>query len=197
MITAVGVSREGHPPRTYSWYAGVQRQLPWRFAIDAAYVGNRGTNFAYLRNVNQLPLGYTIANPPPNNTPDAIRPYRGYTAVNMIEFGAESEYHGLQARLTRRFGQQFTANLGYWVRTSQAGRGVAPRAIRHLASFAFAETDLQRLEIVCAVGNQRSQRAAEKAGAHREGILRARLFVHGQPHDAVMYSIVRSSWGGA
>ena len=112
-VTAVGVSREGHPPRVYSWYAGVQRQLPWKFAIDAAYVGNRGTNFAYFRNINQLPLGYTISNPPPNNTPDAVRPYRGYTAVNIIEFGAESEYHGLQARLTRRFGGRFTANLGY------------------------------------------------------------------------------------
>jgi hypothetical protein len=31
----------------------------------------------------------------------------------VIEFGAESEYHGLQARLTRRFGQRFTANVGY------------------------------------------------------------------------------------
>ena len=82
-VTAVGASRAGHPPRTYSWYAGVQRQLPWKFALDAAYVGNRGTHFAYVRNINQLPLGYTIANPPPNNTPDAIRPYRGYTAVNI------------------------------------------------------------------------------------------------------------------
>jgi hypothetical protein len=112
-VNAVGVNREGHPPRTYSWYVGVQRQLPWRFAIDAAYVGNRGTNFAYLRNINQLPLGSTIANPPPNNTPDAVRPYRGYVSVNVIEFGAESEYHGLQSRLTRRFGERFTANISY------------------------------------------------------------------------------------
>jgi len=112
-VTAVGASREGHPPRTYSWYAGVQRQLPWKFAIDAAYVGNKGTNFAYVRNINQLPLGYTITNPPPNNTPDAVRPYRGYTSVNIVEFGAKSEYHGLQTRLTRRFGGSFTANVGY------------------------------------------------------------------------------------
>ena len=112
-VPAVGVNGDGHPPRIYSWYAGIQRQLPWRFAIDAAYVGNRGIDFAYMRNLNQLPLGYTIANPPPNNTPDAVRPYLGYTAVNIIEFGAESEYHGLQARLTRRFGQRFTANVGY------------------------------------------------------------------------------------
>jgi hypothetical protein len=112
-VTAVGVNGAGHPPKIYSWYAGVQRQLPWKFAIDAAYVGNRGVDFAYIRNLNQLPLGSTITNPPPNNTPDAVRPYRGYTNVNIIEFGAESEYHGLQARLTRRFGQRFTANVGY------------------------------------------------------------------------------------
>ena len=45
-VTAVGVNGDGHPPKIYSWYVGVQRQLPWRFAIDAAYVGNRGVDFA-------------------------------------------------------------------------------------------------------------------------------------------------------
>ena len=87
------------------------------------------------------------------------------------------------------------ANLGYWVRSSKAGQGVAPAAARLLAGFAFAETDLVRLEIVCAVGNRRSQRAAEKSGALREGVLHDRLFFHGQPHDAVVYAILRSRWG--
>jgi len=89
------------------------------------------------------------------------------------------------------------ANLGYWVRTSHAGRGVAPAAVRLLAGFAFAETDLVRLEIVCAVGNRRSQRVAEKAGAVREGVLHHRLWFHGKPHDAVMFAILRSRWGTA
>ena len=87
------------------------------------------------------------------------------------------------------------ANLGYWVRTSMMGRGVAPSAIRELARFAFEQTDLFRLEIVCAVGNERSQRAAARSGAIREGILRDRLLLRGQQCDAVMYSIVRSTWG--
>jgi RimJ/RimL family protein N-acetyltransferase len=82
-------------------------------------------------------------------------------------------------------------NLGYWVRSSETGRGVAVAAVTLAARFAFESTDLIRLEIVCAVGNRRSQRVAEKAGAVREGVLRHRLLIHGTPHDAVMYSIVR------
>jgi RimJ/RimL family protein N-acetyltransferase len=84
------------------------------------------------------------------------------------------------------------ANLGYWVRSSASGKGVAPRAIQALARWAFAHTELYRLEIVAAVGNTRSQRAAEKAGALREGVLRARLWLHGVPNDAVVYSILRA-----
>ena len=85
------------------------------------------------------------------------------------------------------------ANLGYWVRTSATGRGVASEAVRQLADFAFRETDLVRLEIVCAVGNERSQRAAARAGALREGVLRQRLVLHGVSVDAVLYSLVRES----
>jgi RimJ/RimL family protein N-acetyltransferase len=88
------------------------------------------------------------------------------------------------------------ANVGYWVRTSAAGCGVAPEAVRQIAGFAFTRTELARLEILCAVGNVRSQRVAEKAGAVREGILRDRLFVHGRSEDAVVFSIVRSAWEG-
>jgi RimJ/RimL family protein N-acetyltransferase len=82
-------------------------------------------------------------------------------------------------------------NLGYWVRTSATRRGVATAAVRQVAEFAFEKTDLVRLEIVCAVGNAASQRVAERAGALREGVLRHRLLVHGQPVDAVLYSLVR------
>jgi ribosomal-protein-serine acetyltransferase len=84
------------------------------------------------------------------------------------------------------------ANLGYWVRSSAMGRGVAPAAVRLVAAHAFQETDLLRLEIVCAVGNVRSQRVAEKVGAVREGVLGNRLFLPSGPSDAVMFSLLRS-----
>ena len=91
-----------------------------------------------------------------------------------------------QINAIHRFG-----NLGYWVRTSATGRGVASEAVRQVADFAFRNTELVRLEIVCAVGNRRSQRVAERAGAVREGVLRDRLLLHGQAVDAIMYSLTR------
>lgn len=82
------------------------------------------------------------------------------------------------------------ANLGYWVRTSAAGRGVATNATCAVARFGFEELGLQRIEILAAVGNLASQRVAEKAGAVREGILRKRLLIHGVPQDAVLFSLL-------
>ena len=82
-------------------------------------------------------------------------------------------------------------NLGYWVRTSAAGSGIATKATRLVARFAFEQLGLQRIEIVAAVGNIASQRVAEKAGAIREGVLRKRLLIRGESQDAVMFSLVR------
>jgi ribosomal-protein-serine acetyltransferase len=85
------------------------------------------------------------------------------------------------------------ANLGYWVRSSAMGQGVASQAVRLLRDWVFAHTSLVRLEIVVAVGNTRSARVAEKAGAEFEGVLRARIQLHGLIHDARMYALIRSS----
>ncbi len=89
------------------------------------------------------------------------------------------------------------ANLGYWVRSAATGHGVATRAVRLLAQWAMVSTDLVRLEIVIATGNTASIRVAEKAGASPEGVLRDRLILSGRPHDALMFSLVRSDLVGS
>jgi RimJ/RimL family protein N-acetyltransferase len=60
------------------------------------------------------------------------------------------------------------------------------------ARFGLRVLGLQRIEILAAVGNKASQRVAEKAGAKKEGLLRKRLSIRGQAHDAVMYSLIAS-----
>ena len=82
------------------------------------------------------------------------------------------------------------ANLGYWIRRSAWGRGYAVAAALLMARFGFQELHLGRVEIVIAVGNDKSCRVAEKAGALHEGVLRNRLRIAGKLHDAHMYSLV-------
>jgi RimJ/RimL family protein N-acetyltransferase len=83
------------------------------------------------------------------------------------------------------------ANLGYWIRTSEQGRGQAAQAAQLVQAWAFANTALERIEIMASVANRASQRVAEKIGAQREGLLRRRLRLHGTWHDAVLYSLIR------
>ncbi len=82
------------------------------------------------------------------------------------------------------------ANLGYWVRTSSAGNGVATEATRGLVKFAFTVLALQRVEIVMSEENQASRGVAVSAGAIYEGMARNRLLLHGKRHNAHVYSIV-------
>jgi len=86
------------------------------------------------------------------------------------------------------------ANLGYWLRTDATRQGYATRATRLVARWACETLGLERIEIVAAVGNKASQAVAERAGASREGIARKRLNVHGEQHDAVVFSLVRDDF---
>jgi ribosomal-protein-serine acetyltransferase len=83
-------------------------------------------------------------------------------------------------------------NLGYWVRTAAAGRGIATQAARLMARFAFEQVGLHRVEIVVAISNIASQRVAEKTGAVREGVLRNRLLIRGVTHNAILFSLIPS-----
>ena len=56
-------------------------------------------------------------------------------------------------------------NLGYWVRTSRRGEGIAVRATKLAARYAFENVGLIRVEVVMAVDNSASRRVAEKSGA--------------------------------
>ena len=79
------------------------------------------------------------------------------------------------------------ANIGYWVRPSHEGRGIATAAVKLLIEFAFKDYGLTRMEIVLQTDNVSSRRVAEKAGATLETIARNRIFSHGKPREAAIY----------
>ena len=86
-------------------------------------------------------------------------------------------------------------NLGYAVRISRAGEGIATEAAKLVARYGLEQLGFQRVEIIVRKENARSLRVAEKTGAMREGLLRNRLQLHGSPCDAYMYSLIPADFG--
>jgi len=86
--------------------------------------------------------------------------------------------------------QNKVAELGYWVRTSRANQGVATAAAKLVFEFVFDVLKFNRIGIVIAKDNLKSQRVAEKLGAQKEGLLRKRLRGRDKIHDAYLFSII-------
>jgi len=71
------------------------------------------------------------------------------------------------------------------------GRGYGSEAQRLLVRYLFAHTQVNRIEATTEITNVAEQRALEKAGFTREGILRGTTFRQGRWHDHVIYSVLR------
>lgn len=83
-------------------------------------------------------------------------------------------------------------NVGITVTPAARGCGVGSVAQRQLADYLFAQTLVNRVEASTDVTNVAEQRALEKAGFSREGVVRGAQFRRGQWHDLVVYSRLRS-----
>ncbi|MHC4375399.1 MAG: GNAT family N-acetyltransferase [Planctomycetota bacterium] len=60
--------------------------------------------------------------------------------------------------------------LGYWLRTSHVGRGLASEAVRAVVAAGRETLGLVRIEARCDVRNERSSRLLERVGFDFEGI---------------------------
>lgn len=114
--------------------------------------------------------------------------WRADVAYDFAIFEGERYLGGCGLNQVRR--RDGVANLGYWVRSSASGRGVATRVVGMLAAFGFADLALHRIELMMSVKNERSRRVAEKSGAVFEGVLHSRLRLYDESHDARLYSLL-------
>jgi RimJ/RimL family protein N-acetyltransferase len=88
------------------------------------------------------------------------------------------------------------AELGWtWLDQAEHGSGLNTSIKYLLLKHAFEEWQLVRLQLKTAASNLRSQRAIEKLGAQREGLLRNhRRLADGRLDDTVLYSITDREW---
>ena len=88
-------------------------------------------------------------------------------------------------------------SLGYWVDEAHQGRGVVTAACRALVSHAFDDARLNRVEIRCAVGNQKSRAIPQRLGFRQEGLLRDAEWLYDHFVDHIVYAMLARGWAVA
>lgn len=87
------------------------------------------------------------------------------------------------------------AEIGMWIRASQAGKGLGTKALRALLDWGFMEWGWERLVWKCDTRNVASTRVAEKCGMQLEGTLRKdALDPTGCRRDTHLYGILKEDW---
>jgi RimJ/RimL family protein N-acetyltransferase len=76
------------------------------------------------------------------------------------------------------------------------GRGLGSAAQRLLVGYLFATTLANRLQAITDVENLAEQRALERIGFRREGVMRGLAFIGGQWRDGVLYARLRGDTTG-
>jgi len=86
------------------------------------------------------------------------------------------------------------AELGYWVWSKAAGRGLATAAGARLLRLAFEDLRLHRVFVRHAVTNSASQKVIERLGFVREGTLRHDLQLEGRWVDHHAYGLLEDEY---
>lgn len=81
------------------------------------------------------------------------------------------------------------ASLGYWIRSSQTGRGYASAAAQAVARVGFEQLGLERVDMLTAVTNTGSLRVGEKIGTIQVAVIPDGLNLYGVRHDAISLSV--------
>lgn len=83
--------------------------------------------------------------------------------------------------------------LGYWIRSSHVGRGLATEAAAAVTRVGFEVYGADRIEIHCDATNVRSRVIPDRLGFVEKATLRGRLR-YPEPRDDVVYSLLREDF---
>lgn len=99
-------------PTTYNWNLGVQKKLPFETLLDVNYVSTQGRHLLRRPDINQVTPAVQSAAGSSVNI-NSLRPYQGFTNINLYESSAASNYHALQVGVTRRYSKSLTYSFAY------------------------------------------------------------------------------------
>jgi len=136
-----GIPFDSQTPYVQQWSIDVQREVARGVIVDVGYFGSKGTHLLGVVDLNLVQPGAAVAaglfGPTeavtPGNTArlNAIRPYKGYVAINAPQNWFNSNYHSLQVAMEKRFSGNSLVKAAYtWSRNmtdNQSDRASAPQ----------------------------------------------------------------------
>ena len=84
--------------------------------------------------------------------------------------------------------------IGYWLADGLQGRGIISKSCKALINHAFTALGLNRIEIKCGIGNDKSRAIAEKLQFKQEGILRKAELLNGKFINLYLYAMLKEEW---
>jgi ribosomal-protein-serine acetyltransferase len=84
--------------------------------------------------------------------------------------------------------------IGYWLGENYQGKGLMTGACRSLVDYLFFDLKLHRVEIRCAIGNERSCAVPQRLGFTREGVLRQAQAYNDRYFDLEVYGLLAEDW---
>jgi RimJ/RimL family protein N-acetyltransferase len=112
-----------------------------------------------------------------------------------IRFKERPDHHVGNISIWPTSQRERSGEMGYWIRTSETGAGIASEAGARVLQLGFEELGLHRVTLRIAVGNLRSERVAEKLGFVHEGLLRKEVLVKGEWLDHTLWAILDEEYG--
>ena len=92
-------------PRTMTYLLNIQRELPANALFEIGYLGSQSRHLESLRAVNEAI---------PGTTPVLQRtPFAEFGRIQLVDAGANGNYNGLSAKLTKRYSAGLTALIAY------------------------------------------------------------------------------------
>ena len=146
-----------------------------------ALATDAGDELRHMGTPPQLPAGHWQGLDAPDQLPFVV--LLGGSVVGSTRYGGLTD---------------FSAEIGWtWLHPRLYGSGLNRRMKRLMLAHAFEEMGMARVQLKTDILNLRSQRAIEKLGAVREGVLRKhQRRADGTLRDTVMYSVTADEWPG-
>jgi ribosomal-protein-serine acetyltransferase len=114
------------------------------------------------------------------------------------DIGAMILYNGVAAGRIGMYdihAQNKIGAIGYWLGEAFTGKGITTKACRAFIQHCFTQLDVNRIEIKCGTGNDKSLAIAERLGFKKEGVLRQAELLYGNFIDLYLYSMLKTEWG--